>query len=174
MAKVLLTALSLFRAVKSRTTQNQLGGVGIALTVLLWLRQQFPDWVTWDGASDEVLAGVITTIVGTLLSRIAAFARNPDKVKRSKRMLGLLLVAALSLAGVQGCVATRTMPDGSVVTVEVDGAELDALLDRLDRYIAAHDAAQARQDAEAQARLDRRIQAVRQAIEGLRVSSEVR
>lgn len=89
---------------------------------------------------------------------------------RNAILAAIMLVLALALA--PGCVATRTLPDGSVVTVEVDGAELDALLDRLDRYIAAQQEAQARQDAEAQARLERRINAVRQAIEDLRANSE--
>jgi hypothetical protein len=66
------------------------------------------------------------------------------------------LIAALLLMSV-GCAMTRTMPDGSVVVVEVDGQEAAALLDRIERWQERRDAAVAAGEAERAERLDRRI-----------------
>lgn len=74
-----------------------------------------------------------------------------------------ILALCAVLAG--GCALTRELPDGSVVTVTVDAAQVEALLDRVEQYQTDRDAARARGDAEEAARLDARIAA---AIEALR------
>ena len=68
-----------------------------------------------------------------------------------------IIALALCLALGSGCAMTRSMPDGSTVTVTVDGAQLDALIERVELYQRQRQVAEALGREEEAARLDARI-----------------
>lgn len=73
------------------------------------------------------------------------------------RDAAFVVALCASLAG--GCAMTRELPDGSTVTVTIDGAQVEAVLDRVEAYQRERELARARGDAEEAARMDARIAA---------------
>ncbi len=166
---------------KSSTTQNVAagtvagGGVGYAIVAII--RAIWPA-ALGDGSADLILAGVLTAILGPLLSRRLAFLRAPGKKGpsvghnggRSFRGAWILLVGAGLLMA--GCRTVSTAPDGTrveqvdiqatIAAVELTVSTVEALLALYEDVVATRDGSEAeaaaRRAAEATARRDRLLQ----------------
>ncbi len=165
--RIAMAILSVVRFLKSRTSQNGVVGVGMVVAVLEALRARWPEYVLWSPEADTLIEGAVIAVLGPYLGRLVAFLRNPDKLRRAG-ILALLLCIGAGLGGLQGCSMTRELADGSTVTVTVDAEQVEAALDRIEQYQARREAAEARGDEEAQARLDRRIAAAQELLRELR------
>lgn len=168
----------MMNAVKSKTTQANVAGVGLWLGILAVVRRQWPGLAIWPEAMDAEVIGAIAGLLGTLTARGWRFWRDPSKRKKGPSTQGpydaaVALMLSFSLAmGAGGALSGCVTDDEGNTRLDLPTviAAVDLAITYWERYDAARDAQDAADAAAREAERSARLAELRPLAEALRAA----